>query len=67
MKFNSLPLTAAVTVFIFVVSRYVCRCNDSVATSISGMEMLLDTEQKILMTLDSYIKANEAKIDVLKR
>lgn len=64
MKFDLFSLVAAVT--ILVASDYVC-CDVGVATSISGMETLLDTEKTILMILGRYIRANEAKIAVLKR
>lgn len=64
MKFNSLPLAAAVMTFLF--SRCACEC-DSVATSISGMETLVDIEKELLSIFERYIESNENKINVLKR
>lgn len=44
-----------------------CPLRTSVATSISEMEALLDTEKQMLLIFDDYIKQNEAKLDALKR
>lgn len=52
---------------VVVLSCFLCPISASVASSISGMETLLDTEKQMLMIFDDYIKAKEVKIDAIKK